>query len=100
MSLLVETSKRALANATARDLEEFKKWLSTYSPAVFHLSHAHPGLQPDIDPVAAKTPFFAHENAAKWVVLEQWHTYRMQRRHEQRHALSRSGAATNHITDG
>jgi hypothetical protein len=88
----LEASKRALAKATVRDLEDFKKWLSTYSFSLFLQSHAH--LQPDIDPVTAKTPFFAHENAAKWAVPEQWHTYWMVRCHEQRHALSRSGAAS------
>ena len=54
-------------------------------------SHAH--LRPGIDPVAAKTPFLAPENAAKWAVLEQWHVYWMERHLEQRHALSQSGAA-------
>lgn len=92
----LETSKRALAKATARDLEEFKKWLSKYSFSLLHKSHAY--LQTDIDPLTAKTPFFADENAAKWAVPEQWHTYWMQRRHEQRRALSRSGA--NHVADG
>jgi hypothetical protein len=56
-----------------------------------HLSH----LQPDIDPVTAQTPFFSRENASKWAVPEQWHAYRIERRQEQRQALSRSGAAVN-----
>ena len=42
-------------------------------------SYAH--LQPDNDPVTAKTPFFAHENAAKWAVPQQWYTYWMERHH-------------------
>ena len=89
----MEASKKALANATARDLEDFKKWLSVYSFSSFHRLYAH--LQPGIDPVTAQTPFFAHENASKWAVPEQWHAYRMQKRQEQRQALSRSGAAVN-----
>jgi hypothetical protein len=32
----MEASKKALANATARDLEDFKKWLSVYSFSSFH----------------------------------------------------------------
>lgn len=88
--MLLEASKRALENATARELEIFKKWLGTYSFHIFNRSHAH--RRPGIDPVAAKTPFFAPENAAKWVVQEQWHVYWMERRREQRHALSQSGA--------
>ena len=45
-TMSLEASKRALAKATARDLEDFKKWLGTYYS--FHLlvfrpsrSHAH-----------------------------------------------------------
>jgi hypothetical protein len=70
---------------------------------VFHpsRSHAHVRLQLDIDPVTAKTPFFAPENATKWAVSEQWHTYWTKRRQEQRHALSLSGAVTspNHVAN-
>jgi hypothetical protein len=42
----------------------------------------------EIEPETAKMPFFARENVEKWVVLEQWHAYLM----EKRQALSRSGA--------
>ena len=53
----LEASKRALAKATARDLEDFKKWLGTYysfrllvfRPSRSYESYAH--LQLDIDPV-------------------------------------------------
>ena len=92
----LEASKRALAKATARDLEDFKKWLGTYYSfrlLVFRPSRSHAHLQLDIDPVTAKTPFFAPENATKWAVSEQWHTYWMKRRQEQHHALSLSGAS-------
>ena len=79
----LETSKRALAKATARDLEDFKKWLGTYSFTGLLTSISSESvtcslrwyLQLDIDPVTAKTPFFAPENATKWAVLEQWHTF-------------------------
>ena len=54
-------------------------------------------LQPDIDPVAAKTPFFAPENVAKWAVLEQWHVYWTEMRREQRRALSQSGATNTKV---
>ena len=74
----MEASKKVLTNATARNLEDFKKWLSVYSFSSFHWLYAH-HLQPDIDPVTAQTPFFAHENASKWAVLEQWHAYQMER---------------------
>jgi hypothetical protein len=95
-----EASKRALANATARDLESFKRWLGTYllfiqSESISLFSYAH--LQPDIDPVAAKTPFFAPENAAKWAVPEQWHVYWTDMRREQRRALSQSGATNTKV---
>jgi hypothetical protein len=98
----LETSKRALAKATARDLEDFKKWLGTYSfTGLLTIISSESVtcslqwyLQLDIDPVTAKTPFFAPENATKWAVSEQWHTFWTKRRQEQRHALSQSGAAT------
>jgi hypothetical protein len=48
----LEAGKQALPDATAHEFE-FKKWLSKYSFSLIHRSHAH--LQPDIDPVAAKT---------------------------------------------
>lgn len=103
----LEASKKALAKATVRDLEDFKKWLGTYTFSQFHWSPAYAHLRLDIDPVTAKTPFFAPENATKWAVLEQWHTYWVKRRQDQRHALSQSGAATsngspnfNHVANG
>jgi hypothetical protein len=77
-------------------------WYAYIQP--FYRSHAYlqVQLELDIDPVAAKTPFFAPENATKWVVLEQWHIYWMKRRQEQRHTLSQSAATSNgppnHVT--
>jgi hypothetical protein len=103
----LEASKRALAKATARDLENFKKWLGMYTFRVGQFypswSHAHLRVQPDIDPDTAKTAFFAPENVTKWAVLEQWHTYWMKRRQEQRYALSQSAATNsppNHVAKG
>jgi hypothetical protein len=68
---------------------------------VYKVDHGIISLQLDIDPVTAKTPFFAPENATKWAVSEQWHTYWMERRQEQRHTLSLSSAVTlpNHVAN-